>query len=317
MATVRVLLVVNPSSTKADARAVSGVAGLIGAVGTVEIARTTSRGHARDLAARARHDDLSAVVVFGGDGTVGEVVDGLLSEGPGDDVPTLGLVPGGKTNVLARTLGQPQSPLQSAKLVANALRHDSARRLGLVRLQVTAPGAAPVPDRWVVLNAGLGLDALAIARVEAARRRGRRATSLRYAVSTVKAWRALDRTAVPMTLTSPLGEVTRLPMVIATNTDPWSFLGPHRLRPTPHASFDLGIDISAPRAMGVGHTIDSFGRMLSSRPAPDARTYAAHDLPWVHVQSTQEVALQADGDYLGRVRGVRLTAVPRALRVLT
>lgn len=313
---MRVLLVVNPSSTKADPRAVSGVAGLIGTVATVEVASTTDRGHARDLAARARHDDLDAVVVFGGDGTVGEVVDGLLSDGPGD-VPTLGLVPAGAANVLARTLGQPQSPLQSAKLVATALRHDSARRLGLVRLQVTASGGASVPDRWVVLNAGLGLDAMAIARVEAARQRGRRATSLRYAASTVKAWRALDRTAVPMTLTSPLGAVTRLPMIIATNTDPWSFLGPHRLRPTPHASFDLGIDISAPRAMGVAHTIGSIGRMLSSRPAPDARTYAAHDLPWVHVTSTQEVALQADGDYLGQVLGVQMTAVPRALRVLT
>jgi diacylglycerol kinase family enzyme len=140
---------------------------------------------------------------------------------------------------------------------------------------------------------------------------------MRYAVSTVRAWRALDRTSAPMTLTSPRGRVPGLPMVIATNTDPWSYLGPHRLRPTPLASFDLGIDVSAPLAMSAHRTLTSVGRMLTHRPASPQTTYSAHDLPWVEVVSERPVALQADGDYLGQVDGVRLTAVPRALRVLT
>lgn len=290
---------------------------MLGVVAKVDVARTTHRGHARELAGDARDDGLDCVVVFGGDGTVGEVVSGLLTHGPGDGVPVLGVVPGGATNVLARTLGQPSSPIRSAHLVARALCHDSGRRLGLARLQVTGANPGEVADRWVVLNAGLGLDAEAIARVEAARLRGRRATNLRYAVSTVRAWSALDRTTTPLSITSPLGEVTGLGMVIATNTDPWSYLGPHRLRPTPLASFDLGIDVSAPRAMSATSTVASLGRMLVSRPAPAKRTFTAHDLPWVEVRSAREVALQADGDYLGQVQGVRLTAVPRALRVLT
>ncbi len=311
----------NPRSTRADPRALRGVVDALesgGAPGTrVEVAQTTGRGHARDLAAAVRTDDVNAVVVMAGDGTVGEVVDGLLTAGPGTDVPALGLVPAGGTNVLARTLGQPLGTLGSAQLVARALREGSSRRLGLVHMTVTEVAGRPVADRWVVLNAGLGLDALAIARVEAARTRGHRATSLRYAASTVKAWCALDRTATPMSLTSPLGSVTRLPMVIITNTDPWSYLGPHRLRPTPQASFDLGIDVSAPRGLEAHQVVQSLGRMLSGRPAGTDRTYTAHDLAWVHVSSTQEVALQADGDYLGRVLGVRLTAVPKALEVLT
>ena len=313
---VRVLLVANPSSTTADARTLRGIVSVLSAVAEVEVARTTHRSHARDLAAAARDEGLDAVVVFAGDGTVGEVVDGLLARGPADDVPTLGVVPGGAANVLARTLGQPRGALRSAHLVARALSHDSGRRLGLARLEVIGPNPNAVADRWVVLNAGLGLDAEAIARVEAARRRGRRASGLRYAASTVRAWSALDRTAAPLSLTSPLGEVSDLPMVIATNTDPWSYLGPHRLRPTPLASFDLGIDVSAPRAMDATSTLHSVGRMLTHRPASAVRTFTAHDLAWLEVRSRVEVALQADGDYLGQVRGVRLTAVARALRVL-
>lgn len=310
----------NPRSTRADPGALRGVVDVLRSAADtarVEVARTTGRGHARDLAAAARADDVDAVVVMGGDGTVAEVVDGLLAAGPGTDVPALGLVPAGAANVLARTLGQPLSTLGSAQLVTRALREGRSRRLGLVHMTVTETAGHPVADRWVVLNAGLGLDALAIARVEAARGRGHRATNLRYAASTLKAWCALDRTATPMTLTSPQGSVARLPMVIVANTDPWSYLGPHRLRPTPEASFDLGIDVSAPRGLEAHQVLQSLGRMLSGRPAGTDRTYTAHDLPWVHVRSTQEVALQSDGDYLGRVLGVRLTAVPKALEVLT
>ncbi len=314
---VRVLLVVNPVSTSADARDLRSVRSLLGGVGAVETVVTTHRGHARELAADSLGRGVGAVVVFAGDGTVSEVVDGLLSQGPGPAVPSLGVVPGGAGNVLARTLGQPRGAMRSAHLVARALVHDSGRRLGLARLEVTARADDDVPDRWVVLNAGLGLDAEAIARVEAARRRGRRATGLRYAVSTVRAWQALDRSSAPLSLTSPQGRVERLPMVIATNTDPWSYLGPHRLRPTPLASFDLGIDVSAPRAMTATSTLTSVGRMLTHRPGSPAATYTGHDLPWVEVSADRPVALQADGDFLGQVRGVRLTAVPRALRVLT
>ena len=313
---VRVLLVANPSATSADTRTLRSIEAVLSVVAEVATARTTHRNHARDLAAAARDDGLDAVVVFAGDGTVGDVVDGLLARGPADDVPTLGVVPGGAANVLARTLGQPRGAVRSAHLVARALSHDSGRRLGLARLEVVGPNPHAVADRWVVLNAGLGLDAEAIARVEKARLRGRRASGLRYAASTIRAWSALDRTAAPLSLTSPIGEVIDLPMVIATNTDPWSYLGPHRLRPTPLASFDLGIDVLAPRAMDATSTLGSVGRMLTHRPGSDVRTFTAHDLPWVEVRSSIEVALQADGDYLGQVRGVRLTAVPRALRVL-
>lgn len=314
---MRVLLVANPVSTSADVRTVRDIEATLGAVAKVEVTMTTRRGHARELGAAARDDGIDAVVVFAGDGTVSEVVDGLLTHGPDGDVPALGVVPGGATNVLARTLGQPRNPRRSAHLVARALCHEGGRLLGLARLEVLGDNPGGVADRWVVLNAGLGLDAEAIARVEAARLRGRRASGLRYAVSTVRAWSALDRTTAPMSLTSPLGRVGELPMVIATNTDPWSYLGPHRLRPTPLASFDLGIDVSAPRAMTACSTVTSIGRMLTHRPGSPEHTYTAHDLPWVQVESERQVALQADGDYLGQVSGVRLSAVPKALRVLT
>lgn len=61
-----------------------------------------------DLARKAREDQVAALFVVGGDGTVGTAVRGLLDGVDSNiEVPTLGILPGGTGNGLARTLGYP------------------------------------------------------------------------------------------------------------------------------------------------------------------------------------------------------------------
>src|SRR5215470_441344 len=84
----------------------------------LEVERTQYRGHARELAAAT---DADLVIVYGGDGSINEVVNGLMSlnsAGSGGDEtlippeppregrrPLLAVIPGGGGNVLARALG--------------------------------------------------------------------------------------------------------------------------------------------------------------------------------------------------------------------
>ena len=56
----------------------------------LDVADTTHRTHATDLARQARRDGMDVVLTLGGDGTVNEVVNGLLADGPGHDVPRAG-----------------------------------------------------------------------------------------------------------------------------------------------------------------------------------------------------------------------------------
>ena len=87
---------------------------------------TTDAGHAAELAARAVRDGYEMVAAAGGDGTINEVVNGIL--GAGADV-VLGVIPLGTGNDLARLLGVADDPADAVALlrVGEVVRIDAFR----------------------------------------------------------------------------------------------------------------------------------------------------------------------------------------------
>lgn len=79
---------------------------------SVETAQTTGPGDATRLAREAA-SSFDLVAAMGGDGTVGQVAEGLTGT-----ETALGIVPTGSRNVLARELGLPRDPVASAGLLA-------------------------------------------------------------------------------------------------------------------------------------------------------------------------------------------------------
>src|SRR5580704_4232656 len=78
----------------------------------VELASTTARGHARELARHAVEQNRGMVIACGGDGTVNEIMNGLA----GSQVP-LALLPAGTANILAKELGIPWDIPRAARLI--------------------------------------------------------------------------------------------------------------------------------------------------------------------------------------------------------
>jgi len=112
----RVLLLVNPHSRR-GAAVVDDVAAALEGHGIAVTVETFSdaREVAQDI--RARADEVDAVVVCGGDGTVNAALPGILETG----LP-LGVAPCGTANDFARTLGLPADPVAAMEAVAAGLR---------------------------------------------------------------------------------------------------------------------------------------------------------------------------------------------------
>lgn len=271
---------------------------------------TDHRGHAAELAARARTERVDCVVVFGGDGTVNEVINGMLgAQGPGPDVPALGVIPGGSANVLSRTLGFPVDPVEATGELIQALRHRHTRTIGL--------GLAN--DRWFAVNAGLGLDAEIIAAMEEQRGRGKAATASRYLATSLNGFfRGTDRKKSSLVVKVPGEDPVRgVFIAIIQNTSPWTYLGTLPVSPSPRASFDTGLDLWALRSMSVPAGLRYARRLLASSDAGSTKNLLMlHDQAEFTIACHQPTALQVDGEGLGLVDEVRFTAHPAALRVL-
>ena len=306
---MRALLVVNPVATTTSRLTSDVLVTALHGELKLEVALTTHRGHAYELGRDAAVEGYELVAVLGGDGTVNEVVNGLLHDGAHGGLPALGIVPGGSTNVLARSLGLPHDPVEATGALLEALREDRYRSIGLGRAD----------ERWFTFCAGYGLDAEVVAAVEQRRRDGEKATAGLYVRATVSHFfRDADRGEGHLTLSRPgLPDREGLFIGIVANTRPWTYLGSRPVDPTPGASFDTGLDLFGLTSLSTVSTLRQARRMLAGRGLPPRGrdVVSVHDAAELTLRATRPTAFQVDGDSLGERTEVRFTAHPAALRV--
>ena len=319
---MRALVVVNPVATATTTRIRDALLGALAGELKVDLAETTHRGHARELGAQAARDGVDVLLTLGGDGTVNEVVNGLLEHGPGPHLPVVAAVPGGSTNVFSRALGRSPHPATATAEILASLRAGRTRRISLGTASAIVPGADPTawtPARWFVFAAGLGFDAEVIRRVEAHRAIGRRSTGGLYVVETTLAFLfGRERRDLPLTVHVP-GSPDRdgLFLCLVSNVSPWTYLGRYPVNPSPEASFDAGLDAFALGRMGALRMLRTTCQSLAPHRVPKGRgVFRWHDLDELTLTASRPQGWQLDGDHLGWTTGLRLTSVPGALRVV-
>ncbi|MCH0538279.1 diacylglycerol kinase family lipid kinase [Streptomyces sp. MUM 203J] len=321
---MRALLVVNPAATTTSARTRDVLIHALASEMKLEAVTTEYRGHARDLARRAAEsEDIDLVVALGGDGTVNEVVNGLLHGGPDPDrLPRLAVVPGGSTNVFARALGLPNDAVEATGAILDALRERRSRTVGL-GLAAGAPGTEDegVPARWFTFCAGLGFDAGVVGRVEKQRELGKRST---HALYLRQVFRQLlgdpHRRHGTITLERPGQEpVEDLVLSIICNTAPWTYLGNRPVYAAPGASFDTALDVLGLRRLSTAAVARYATQLLTSTPerGPHGRhAVSLHDQTEFTLHSKVPLPFQMDGDHLGLRMSVKFTGHRRALGVI-
>jgi diacylglycerol kinase family enzyme len=222
---VRLLLIVNSSASSVTARGRVVIQKALSADHQVTWAETNRRGHASRLAQGAANEGVDVVVCLGGDGTLNEVANGLA----GTDIP-VSVLPGGSTNVVARTLGIPNDVVDATEHLLGLADHFPKRRIDL--------GIAN--GRRFVFAAGAGLDASAAKRVDARPKLKARGGRWFYTgVAVASFYRDYLRNPVRMRLT--IGDKSAEGITtIAQNSDPFTYFGTHPVRVCEDAAFDNG-----------------------------------------------------------------------------
>jgi diacylglycerol kinase family enzyme len=316
---VRALLVANPHATTTTAAGRDVIARAMAGEFKLDVLQTEHRGHAAEAAAQAVRDGIELVVAHGGDGTLNEVVNGVLTatDGrPGDslDGPVVGIVPGGSANVFARALGLPVEPMAATARLLDAVGRRASRLVGLGHAQPAGDGSG----RWFTFNAGLGWDAEVVAAVERARTAGQQATPLRYAATAVRQYLGQRRSPRSMTVEiAGAAAVADVRLAFVSNTDTWTYLGSRAVRTNPGSVIGAGLGVFGLRDLGTATIATTLRHILRADGDPHGRHVLRQDaVGHVRVRAVEPVALQVDGEHLGDHRDVRFRAVADALRVV-
>jgi diacylglycerol kinase family enzyme len=235
------------------------------------------------------------VYVFGGDGLLNEVLNGL-----GEDA-VVGVLPGGRTNVMARALGVPLDPAAAARALLSA----PTRRISLGR----------VNGRRFAFAAGIGFDAELVRRVDQHGRRsdGRRPGDLVFAWETAKLLTGWRGRREPVLEIEGFG---RAAFALFANGYPYSYAGQRPVRVAPDARFELGLDLVAPQRLAP-HVIPRFvGYAFRGGTDRAKDVLYGHDLDRIDVRCDGPLPLQADGEDLGDVEAVVFEAERDAVSIL-
>lgn len=266
-----------------------------------DVATTTGPDDATRIARDAVEAGRRLLVAVGGDGTVHEIVNGMVDAATGrvrGDEPVLGVVPAGSGCDLVRTFGLDRPPEVLARHLAGPAV--TAIDLGRVRLQ------GPSGEEALRLFANVAEVGFGGAVARAAARLPRRLGERRYRLGIVAAWGAFRR--VPMTLRHDGGvHEAALSNVVVANGQ---FFG-GGLKVAPRSLPDDGrFDVQA-----WGGTVTDVLRAArqlqdgSHLARPDVRAWPSAT---VTVEATGPLAVEADGELLGTTPAT-FDILPRAL----
>ncbi len=294
----RVVLIVNPYSTGVTRALVADVTAALERRAEVDVRQTERRGHAGELAAEAA-GSADAVVVYSGDGTYNEAINGAAGRLP------FGFLPGGGASVFPRALGLPRDPVAAAIRVTEALSAGRTASIGLGR----------VNGRLFCFSAGIGFDAEAVRRVDGRGRDrdGRRASNIAFIGTVIGLMFENHFRMAPQLEIESFG---RAAFVLVANGRPYTYAGPVPVTIAGAADFAAGLDFVAPREIAPAAVPRLAVRMFRGRLGNDPRVLTGHDLDSFHVRCDRPLPLQADGEDLGDVTEAHFESERDALTVL-
>ena len=304
----RMLVIVNPYATTVSDRLKNLVVYALQSRYAVDAIDTEKRDHATRICREAAREGYDVVVAFGGDGTVNEAANGLA----GTETPLTAL-PGGSTNVWARTLGIPNDVVDATEHLLRMADDFHPRAVDL----------GQVNGRHFVFSSGIGLDASVVERVDAHPRRKARFGAWYYSYAAVGIFNRRYLIRPPRVRVIAGGQELEGVTVIIQNSDPFTYFRRRPIRVAEGAGLQNGsLSLAVLRNATPFELPTLIPRLLSGKDGAVARHRQVVSLPFLdtaRVESTDGTPfpVQVDGDFIGEHESAEYRSVPRALMAVS
>ena len=308
----RMLIIVNPYATTVSNRLKNLVVYALQARYEVEAVDTEAAEHAIEIGRDAGTSGYDIVVAFGGDGTLNEVANGLA----GSDVP-VSVLPGGSTNVVARTLGIPTDVVDATEHLIGLADDFHEQRIDL----------GTINGRRFVFACGMGLDATVVRRVDSHPKLKARMGPWYFTWAAIASfYRSYLRDPVRMQVESGDWKSEGV-TAIFQNSDPFTYFANRPVRVCDGAQLSNGRLSAAVLARAAQRDMPTVAmRVLSPRMRATGHRHVEHleGLSEARVESlsrlpdgqTRRFPLQVDGDYIGELTDAEIGIEPKALTLV-
>jgi diacylglycerol kinase family enzyme len=308
----RMLIIVNPYATTVSDRLKNLVVYALQGRFEVETIETEARNHATEIGREVRDHGYDVVVAFGGDGTLNEVANGLA----GTDVP-VSVLPGGSTNVVARTLGIPNDVVDATEHLLAMVDEWQPRKIDLGKAD----------HRHFVFSCGAGIDATVVKRVDAHPRLKSAAGPYYFTWAAVSAFYR-SYLVNPVRLRTRIdGETVEGVTALAQNSDPFTYFASRPVRVCENVSFDDGTLALGVLKRATQRDMPTLISRIFSEKRPAARHRQIEHFSHVHGATIESISatrdgvtrpfpVQVDGDYIGERTELKLEVDPGALTIV-
>jgi len=302
----RLLVIYNPTAGGSRRRRFEAVLAALADLGCeMDVRPTTAAGDAAvyaQSADRAAHD---LVVAAGGDGTINEVVNGLIAlGGPGGEAaPPLAVLPLGTANVLAAELGLDLNPAHIARVIAQG----PIRPVCLGRVSLGRAESAEGEGRAFSLMAGAGFDARVVAGIDLRVKR-----LIGKGAYVLEGLYQMCREKPPLLKVTVDGRAYEAASVVVSNA---RFYGGRYLLAPEARLEDPLLHVCLFRYGDTCNILRYAFALQHGRLREDDRFHIVTGRD-IRIEGDPGAPLQADGDIVAQLP-VRIGALPQALRMVT
>lgn len=270
----------------------------------MEVRFTEKQRHAIDIASTGISEGFRNIVAVGGDGTMNEVVNGVMRQ---DFVPTnkitLAMITVGTGNDWGKMFGVPNNYEGAIKLISeyNTCISDAG--------VVTYDSDQGNSKRYFINIAGLGFDAVVVRRTNAQKEKGRNGKAI-YFYNLLKSLLFYKHTHTDVIIDGKM--VSNQTFTISLGIGKYSGGG---MRQTPNAIHDDGLfDITIIKRMRKGEIIRSLKKLYDGTIL-DHPKIEGHTGRNILINSQPPIHLEADGESLG-YSPIEFNIIPGAVNVV-